>query len=296
MIWLASFPRSGNTYFRNILFEVYGISSSAYHHDPNIKKDLNFESHAVVKTHLLPSQLPDHLQEAKSVYLVRDPRDALLSLAHHRKDLIEAGSDLYLNLQEAILAENGSHFGGWTENTRQWVAKADIVIRFQDLVADPIGEVERLRAILDLPPPEVTKLPTFEQLKSGEPRYGSSRKQSTAGKDRNRKMFRKGIVGGWKDELPSYYERIIYENHGKQMKCMGYEIRDLSSFEPFLELNEHFDDVKTHQMNYELVLLKMKNRILRILPPTLAELLSSFYRRLPIRPVLGWFRNKAQKE
>ena len=83
MIWLASFPRSGNTFFRNILFEVYGLPSADYH--PH-KKPIDFTAFPVIKTHILPKHLPTHFQQKKSVYLVRDGRDALVSMAHSRSD------------------------------------------------------------------------------------------------------------------------------------------------------------------------------------------------------------------
>lgn len=108
MIWLASFPRSGNTFFRNILYEVYGISSSEYHMEKTKKVIEDFDSFPVIKTHLLPHQLPKNLQDLKSVYIIRDGRDALVSLAHHRKDIIAPGSNYYKNLTEAILARGGS--------------------------------------------------------------------------------------------------------------------------------------------------------------------------------------------
>ena len=39
MIWLASYPRSGNTFFRIVLSEVYGIESSTFHHESDYPVD-----------------------------------------------------------------------------------------------------------------------------------------------------------------------------------------------------------------------------------------------------------------
>ena len=58
--WIASFPRSGNTYFRNILFYVYGIESSTWHLETTYPVDENYDRYRFVKTHLLPKELiPD---------------------------------------------------------------------------------------------------------------------------------------------------------------------------------------------------------------------------------------------
>ena len=208
MIWLASFPRSGNTFFRNILFEVYGIKSSAYHKDEKRTLNKQYASFELVKTHLLPAHLPAEFQNKKSVYIIRDGRDCLVSIAHHRKDITEKGSPFYNNLLEAILAAEGSYFGGWSENVKQWTEKADIVIRFEDLIKNPIKEVEKLRSIFDLPNPDISKLPNFKVLKFGKPKYGGN----TA-----LKHFRKGKIGGWKDDLPPELHRLFWDLNSKEM-------------------------------------------------------------------------------
>lgn len=224
MIWLASFPRSGNTFFRNVLYEVYGLESSTWHLESNYPLEPEYDRFPVVKTHLLPHQLKPSNPNIKKVYIVRDGRDALVSMAHHRKDIVEPGTDFYVNLLEAILAMEGSFFGGWSENVKQWVACADVVIRFEDLIADPIREVEKLREIMDLPQPNPEKLPTFKSLKFGKPHYGSGKK--LLGEDEAANMakvnFRKGKAGGWREEMPPELEQLFWELHHEQMEVLGY--------------------------------------------------------------------------
>lgn len=224
MIWLASFPRSGNTFFRNVLYEVYGLESSTWHMEANYPLEPDYDRFPVVKTHLLPHQLIPSNPEIKKVYIVRDGRDALVSMAHHRKDIVEPGTDFYVNLLEAILAMEGSFFGGWSENVKQWMECADIVIRFEDLIEDPIREVEKLRQIMDLPHPNLEKLPTFQSLKFGKPQYGSGRK--ILGEDEAANMakvnFRKGKTGGWREEMPPELEQLFWELHHHQMETLGY--------------------------------------------------------------------------
>jgi glycosyltransferase involved in cell wall biosynthesis len=225
MIWLASFPRSGNTFFRNVLYEVYGIKSSTFHRERNYPLEKNYFEYPVVKTHLLPSQLEPADPGIKKVYLVRDGRDALVSMAHHRKDIVEPGTDFHLNLLEAILAMEGSFFGGWSENVRQWAETADVVIRFEDLIQDPLREVEKLRAIMDLPEPDVSKLPSFEKLKFGKPQYGSGKHfldDQEQIEDLAVKNFRRGEAGSWRDEMPPEYEALFWELHGQVMERLGY--------------------------------------------------------------------------
>lgn len=224
MIWLASFPRSGNTFFRNVLFEVYGIESSVFHQGTVNSGTKDYIQYQVVKTHLLPNQVEPMNDSVKSVYLVRDGRDALVSLAHHRKDIVEPNSNFQTNLLEAIIAAEGSFFGGWSENIRQWKEKADIIIHFKDLVSNPIREVEKLRTIIDLPYPQRDKLPSFEDLKFGQPKYGSGKKITNTKKQRvlTQKLFRKGKVGSWKEDMTPMMEQFFWDLHGEMMSEMGY--------------------------------------------------------------------------
>ena len=74
MILLSSFPRSGNTFLRNILFEVYGMESSEFYLDTTHPLADDFMTYPVVKTHELPSCLSNFDSDITTVYLVRDGR------------------------------------------------------------------------------------------------------------------------------------------------------------------------------------------------------------------------------
>lgn len=206
---------------RNVLFEVYGLESATYHFEAH-GADPGWEKAAIVKTHQLPHELPDQLLKSKIVYLVRDGRDAVVSLAHHRKDIFDSESNLDLNMLEAINADEGSYFGGWTRHVLSWYKCADLIIRFEDLIADPIKECERLRGILDLPEPKKIP-PSFSDLKSGQPEYGSGKYHS----DQNlaSKWFRSGKVNSWKMEMTDDLQSRFWHLHGEAMEYVGYSLQ-----------------------------------------------------------------------
>lgn len=225
MIWIASFPRSGNTYLRNILFEVYGLESSTFHMDPDYSFDEQYESYPFVKTHLLPNQLLPNDAAIKAIYLVRDGRDSMCSIAHHRKDIVAPGSDYYENLQAAIIAEKGSFFGGWSKNVNSWIERAHIIIRYEDLIANPQKETERIGQLLELPTPDWSKLPTFKKLKSGIAEYGSGKNKDISEeqmKSLSERNFRKGKAGSWKTEMPLEMQELFWSYHGETMEKLGY--------------------------------------------------------------------------
>lgn len=234
MIWLASFPRSGNTFVRNILKEVYGLSSGSYH-----KEDYDVASdcfdHPFVKTHLLPEELPEEYANHSAVYIVRDGRDAIVSMAHHRQDFIAPDSDFNRNLTEAIIAAKGSFFGGWSLNSAQWMERASVVIRFEDLVRSPIEEIEKIRAIYpELPEPRRSKIPTFESQRGGKGSYGVGYDEFDAAEAQesfSKKFFRSGKSQVWKHEMPTDLQIMFWGLHGSVSEKLGYtESGEVASF------------------------------------------------------------------
>jgi glycosyltransferase involved in cell wall biosynthesis len=276
MIWLASFPRSGNTFFRNILFEVYGLESSTFHREENYPMDENYADYPFVKTHLLPEQLPVEHRSAPKVYIVRDGRDALVSLAHHRKDIIEPGTDFYTNLLEATLALGGSYFGGWSHNVQQWATEADVVIRYEDLIRDPLREVEKLRKIYDLPEPNRERLPSFEKLKFGQPQYGSGATFLDREEDiavLAEKNFRKGKAGSWKTEMPVDLLPLFYELHGHLLEDYDYQPASTAPMRPIcvlMESNKLSDATMDGVRRYQVELLQALNALQLQLPEKLS--------------------------
>lgn len=225
MIWLASYPRSGNTFFRLILDEVYGLESSSFSvHDPEATTK-NYQDYPVVKTHVLPDQLTPADADIPAVYLVRDGRDALVSLAWHRSNIIAPGSSFKENLVNAIRASKGSYFGGWSKHVQDWTRRASIVIRFEELIQKPLECIERIRPWLPLPPPRTDKVPTFKDLKSSEFEFRNSNLNAWATPGIRAHFFRKGKVGAWHDEMPRWMQWLFYFYHGDTLRQLGYEQR-----------------------------------------------------------------------
>jgi glycosyltransferase involved in cell wall biosynthesis len=225
MIWLASFPRSGNTFFRNVMYELYGIESYDYYPVRGVKIRKDYTQFPIVKTHLLPWQVEPADSSVPSIYLVRDGRDALVSMAHQRKDIIAPGSDFRENLRMAIVAENGGYFGGWSENCRQWMKRSQMIIRYEDLISDTREMVERVRKLMNLPPPDYSKIPTFEQLKFGRPQYGNGTEELLGDlrvDDYAQKFYRKGKAGGWKEDMDDELHDLFWSYHGEMMEHLGY--------------------------------------------------------------------------
>lgn len=224
MFVLASYPRSGNTFFRNVLYHVYGIPSKPYNPRRWHLGKADLAEYPVVKAHHLPHELPGFLRELPAVYLVRDFRDVVVSMAHKRRRKEGAAALGFTRcLVEIILAPKDTHFGGWSYNVACWQGVAKLVIRFEDLVENPIREVEKARLLMDLPIPDRERLPSFEFLKNGKGQYPVYESQEER-KRKARQFFRKGKVGGWREEMPLPVYALLINFHGDILKESGYDL------------------------------------------------------------------------
>lgn len=262
MIWLASYPRSGNTFMRNILYHVYGLESSVHHNLPDRSSPDDFFKYPVVKTHLLPKDLEPFHRNEPSVYIVRDGRDAIVSEAWHRKNFHAPKSKLHYNMMDAILADKDSHFAGWSRNVIDWIKKADVIIRFEDLVVHPIRETEKLRAIMKLPQPNNQSLPLFENFQSDNIAYGEGEEKM------NSHYFKKGI---WKKEMPRWMRPVFWRYHGHVMELLGYHkdgsmIPDFNIDQRKQKIHHIFHDYPSRTMGENMRLLLTKYGLLWKMP------------------------------
>lgn len=213
IIWLASFPRSGNSFFRIVSKNVFGREIYSIYNEARaplkpdelqrMSEDNNLH---LVKTHEMPSD------QNKAIYLVRDGRDSLVSLTWFNLTSREAPQrdipkdQFNTALKEAIMS---NVYGGWSENILAWLNRPDpiVVVRFEDLIAQPEETVSKSFEAFGLNKNDEQRnnLPSFEKMH-----------------ERNPFLFRKGKVGGWKEEMPDDLHNLFWEIHGKGMDALGY--------------------------------------------------------------------------
>ena len=231
IIWLASFPRSGNTFFRVLLSHLYGIKTYSIYNDPDLERIGASETvgHQVlprpvaelaaasevyfVKTHEVPNDA------FPAIYLVRDGRDALVSFAHYRESFYTPRHKIFLKV---ILRRNTFQstlrdcivqtrlFGGWSGNVLAWSGRLHgptFVIRYEDLVSAPVEWVQKSLEYFNLSQMVGNEnvVPSFQELHDRWPNF-----------------FRKGKVGAWKQEMPGDLQDLFWQHHGAAMRTFKY--------------------------------------------------------------------------
>ena len=154
IIWLASYPRSGNTFLRTVLWHCFGLrSASVYPNDLGGKQELaNYVGHIehgpnqpirfqmgglpLLKTHELPPD--DH----PAIYVVRDGRAASVSLWQFNKRKIPF---------QAIIAGQLS-FGTWSNHLaawKPWERSNTLLIKYEDMISDLPLVLSKVSAFVD---------------------------------------------------------------------------------------------------------------------------------------------------
>ena len=219
-MWLASYPRSGNTFFRILLKELSGIETYSIHDDP-LAQEIGLADAAgyrpmssmprtvavsFIKTHRLPAD------SEPAIYLVRDGRDALVSHARYRVAFrSKKGRPRSFDSELRELIEGHGPFGGWGDHVFAWTRDRPggrtALVRFEELIAMPVEVFEKALAETDtgLPILDAGTVPTFDELHRRWPDF-----------------FRKGEVGTWRDEMSEELQESFWELNGDAMTYLGY--------------------------------------------------------------------------
>jgi hypothetical protein len=226
IVWVASYPRSGNTFLRIVLSRVYGQSTAVVYDVDGVAERVGKvlvgyrdraaeydelraspESH-LVKTH--NQRRPPVEKGDPAVYLVRDGRDSIVSYARLRAE--ESGSRFEDEVRAAILRPAESGVGGWGRNVLSWLADPDpahVVLRYEDLVARPLDAVRRVvdRLGLDVRPTDDASVPSFAELQEIDSGF-----------------FRRGRTGSHRDELPDDLHELFWSlpDNRAAMELLGY--------------------------------------------------------------------------
>ena len=177
-VWLVSYPRSGNTYLRTLIWHCFGLRTGSVY--PNDLRDASDTAHRVggyggaseglfsaefrklplIKTHEWPTD--DH----KAIYVVRNGRDSCRSLWRF---LRATGYDV--DLDDIIAGRH--HFGSWSGHYLAWNPAArpnTLFLRFEAMTSDFAGTLDRLAEFLDRRPVDATPPPPVSEAGRG-PRW-----------------------------------------------------------------------------------------------------------------------------
>ncbi len=217
--YIASFPRSGNTFFRHMMREMYGLKTYSIYDEPDAfyggRMDRADKSQPVtfIKTH---SVVKAFNLGIPAVYIVRDGRDAAVSLAHYHRTA--KGDERPVEELMKMIVEGRmpaydetEYWFDWTKHVRAWTRRVGptALVKFEDLIERPLTLIPKVIEALGLgiePTNVRADLFDFDAMHEMDPN-----------------IFRRGVVGSYKDEMPEDIQETFWEIHGDMMTEMGYE-------------------------------------------------------------------------
>lgn len=170
----------------------------------------------------------------KTIYIVRDPRAALLSYYHHcvhdsgRTDwpITEFVEEM---ITEGCIKSLEPTLIRWDKQVEAWLARMEtqavMVVKYEDLKRDCRAVLARLAGFVGLNRDEgilelAVKRGDFNNMRKEEQKYGA---ESYPGEKGEKGFFvRKGKIDGWKEEMPPEAIEKIEEAFSPVMKTMGY--------------------------------------------------------------------------
>lgn len=159
IIWLASYPRSGNTFLRTILWHSFGLRSASIYpndlgnnkkleeyvghieHGPDMQRSLQENGVPLVKTHEYAKD------NNPAIYVIRDGRAACVSLWKFYNGNIPL---------EAVI-EGRHRFGTWSNHVQSWspwTRPETLLLEYEELVNNL---PKALRSISDFLKKEIIK-------------------------------------------------------------------------------------------------------------------------------------------
>lgn len=237
--FIASYPRSGNTWLRFVLFEILVTGSAGFDEVNHIVPEVGLHKPAYFllpgEGRLIKTHEPFQKEYRKAIYLVRDVRDVVLSEFAYQKALGWIPDDFDLFLEQFLRGEVNP-FNAWHHHVTGWMdsplARTSnlMLIKFDEMrknteqtvidVLDFLGVEVASQTVRDAIANNTVQ--RMQEKEHRSPQLASSAPKANAGVES--RFIRSGSVGGWRSRLtPQQQERILAQT-GEVLARMGYPV------------------------------------------------------------------------
>lgn len=277
--WIASYPKSGNTFIRSFLASYLFSDTGKFDFDllynilqfPSLKfsktdlfskKDAaqnwiynqNFffnNKDTFLKTHNTLIEFEGYKftspkQTKGAIYIVRDPRNVVLSMSHHYSLTYEESFEKMINNEASLLEKtfNNDHsnftfLGSWSNHYKSWRDNNEfkvLFLKYEDFEENAEKEFKKILSFIyelknekfiinDKKFSNALKSTNFTTLKNKENVYGFEESiYSDKGKKLN--FFNFGFQNKWQKKLPNDIVKKINLSLKNEITELGYNINE----------------------------------------------------------------------
>jgi hypothetical protein len=237
-IFVASYPRSGSTWLRFLLFEALTKQDAGFEDVNRYIPDVGGQSGAVdllprggrlIKTH--EAFRPDY---RRAVYIVRDPRDVALSEYAYQKaqGWIDCTFDEFL---DCFVRGTVNGYGSWQQHAQSWLDSPLastgnlLVIRYVDLRKETKTHLLEIMSFLGVEPdPQVIEaavqnnnMQNMRKKEERTPQIGYDPRTNSIAEEK--RFVRSGSVGGWRERFTPEQLAKIPSVWAPMLSRIGYE-------------------------------------------------------------------------
>lgn len=271
VVWIASWPKSGNTWMRVLLTGLIAGDGPLDINDlPG--QDLfvggreHFEDAALVGADLLTQAellriratvqdwIVDRVRDAQfwkthdpfaaadgahvlgtraraAIYLLRDPRDVVISLRHHLQEPLDQCVDRILasDCQPMMNMLVAPWWGRWDDHVDGWTTQTlipTIAVRYEDLIVDTAGRLLDVARFLGIPADAAAARGAADRTRFEELRRQEAERGFRERMPGQRAFFREGRAGQWREVLTADQVRRIEQAFAPTMRRWGYALSE----------------------------------------------------------------------
>lgn len=255
--FVVSYPRSGNTWTRFLIANlVHPDKTVSFTNIEKLIPDTSSQSNRALKRTPRPRIIKSHqyfdARYRKVLYIVRDPRDLVLSYYNFQRKYRQIADDYPLQRYVEDFVHGrliSADWGSWGENVASWVftrgkSEGFLLVRYEDMISETERELARISSFLGV---QAERARLVEAIDKSSAEQMRQMEKVQAGEWVATKKHRKDIpfvgqatAGRWKTELPGESVKAIETAWGGLMLTLGYGLTtdcDLSTHDPMLWMN-----------------------------------------------------------
>ena len=280
IIWLASYPKSGNTWLRSLIASYFYSNNGSFnfkllnnidqfpspqffknYEDPllepeatsnfwiNEQEKINKEKKIrFLKTHnalckINSNSFTDERNTIGAIYIVRDPRNLITSLAHHYQIDQNEAFNFMVNTKKALIEKSNNKFVGfvpilsWDLHLESWINCKKfpvLVIRYEDLLISAFDTFKKVITFINKLSPITNKLDeikisqsisscSFDKLEKLEKNNGFHEAMENKNNKKKIKFFNLGKNNNYKKLLEPKLTKKITDLYKSQIEKFNYE-------------------------------------------------------------------------
>lgn len=236
-VFVATYPRSGSTWLRFMLFEMLTQSDAEFdavnRHIPDVGGQHNAMALLPNQGRLIKTEQPFRPHYGRAIYIVRDARDVALSEYAYQtaQGWISCSFNDFL---KRFVSGTANQYASWEEHTRSWIdsplnARGDLMIVFYpELKRNTESTLSRIAEFLNVEVPaqvirnaiQNNTLRNMRKKEDRAPQIGYD--PQTKSIPEEKRFVRMGAVGGWRERLSPAQAEYLQRNTSTMLVRLGF--------------------------------------------------------------------------